>query len=34
MADPRFLSNFGEAAKKNPLGEPDHWITLPEGCTP
>ena len=22
------------AAKKIPLGEPDHWIEVPEGCTP
>ena len=29
-----FLGNFAEAAKRNPLGEPDPWIKLPEGCTP
>ena len=30
----RFLSKFAEATKKIPLEEPDHWIKLPEGCTP
>ena len=34
MGNPRFLINFAEAAKKIPLEEPDHWIKLPEGCTP
>jgi hypothetical protein len=27
------LSKLGEAAKKIPLGESDHWIEVPEGCT-
>jgi hypothetical protein len=28
------LSKIADAIKKIPLEEPDHWIKLPEGCTP
>ena len=31
MENSRFLINFGEASTKSPLGEPDHWIKVPEG---
>jgi hypothetical protein len=34
MRIPRFLRNFGNAVKKIPLEESDHWIKLPVGCTP